>query len=793
MIEGFLEQILCRRPKSTIAKLAWLAFFLLFPVAYVVGSLFAQREMLRTYNPMEVDRESAIATARQFAADHGIDSTSWHAYTTIDPSEKLMAYYRLHRDSAGEAAQSFSFPITIRVLLMSGPHKIAEVIVDRKGHVAGYDWTLVRSAKWGAPVDEKQAQAIAFAAVSRIPNLARLLALGKPETGTLEHAQEAGCRKFVWHAQGAALPGLTFDINTAVCGTEPVLETVSTNIDDVYAKANGLDQNRALQISVLVYAVFITVVIIYSLYRYARRAFEGEVSHKRTLLLGAVVATALMLSFLTAVDEYVLGNYKANESVQWFPLIAVAISFTVMGLVLAVAYEAGEGDVRELYPGKLTSLDAVVRGKIFSRNVGRSVLFGTAFAGWMLLLEGLLNISLRFESSSTGVDILKVPFFRYPLVAVILGQAIMVTLIPASGLLLPLAFLTRNVPRLQLRNALLLLFAVLGCCLNVTHYRTLDGAALSIGVLTAIVLTPFLAMDFLAVMFSLGAFQIAKMLAHITALSPPSMELGISMGCIGLAFLAMEAWAVVRGREYSSDEVRPLYAHQIVQRQSLQAEMAAAREAQLHLLPKTVPQVNGLSITAACIPARVVGGDFYDFFPLGENRLGIFIAEGGNRGIGSALTIALAKGFLMHTVRRNLSPYEVIVRLEAALGMYLEGAVATTHVAYAILDNNLGQVRYARTGEYPKVLVSSLTKERRIQMPGSDKDAYEGSADLRGGDTVLLFTDGIARRTRISGSRAADDILRVLSRKRREHQLSDDLTAVVIRVEHVGSAMEVVA
>jgi predicted RNA-binding protein (virulence factor B family) len=78
-------------------------------------------------------------------------------------------------------------------------------------------------------------------------------------------------------------------------------------------------------------------------------------------------------------------------------------------------------------------------------------------------------------------------------------------------------------------------------------------------------------------------------------------------------------------------------------------------------------------------------------------------------------------------------------------------------------------------------------------MPGSDKDAYEGSADLRGGDTVLLFTDGIARKVRVSGSRAAEDVLRVLSRKRREHQLSDDLTAIVIRVNRAGSAMEVVA
>lgn len=792
MIDGFLERILCRRPKSTIAKLAWLAFFLLFPIAYVAGSLLAHHEMLRSYKPLEVDRGSAIATARQFAADHGIDTASWSAYTTLDPSEKLMAYFRLQRDSAAQAAQSFALPMTIRVLLMSGSNQIALVIVDQKGRVAGYDWTLVRSAKWGPPVDAAQSEAIATGALARIPSLANLVVLGKPEIATLEHEQGGSCRKFIWHTQSTALPGLTFDIDTAVCGNQPVLETVSTNVDDAYAKANGLGQKRSLGILIGIYGFYVATVLIYSLYRYARRAFEREVSHKRTLLIGAVVAAALFGSFLTAIDEYVLGNYKVNQTIPWFPLIAVTIGFAVMGLVLAVAYEAGEGDLRELYPGKLTSLDALLRGKIFSRNVARSVLFGVAFAGWMLSLESLLGLTLWSHSGRSGADILKMPFFRYPLFAVILGQAINVTLVPASSLLLPMAFLTRNVHRVHLRNALLLFFVIAGCCMNATHYESLGGVALNVGILAIIVLVPFLAVDFLAVTFSLAAFQIAKMMAHITALSPASLELGISVGCLGFAFVAIEAWAVARGREYSGDEVRPLYAHQIAERQLLQAEMAAAREAQLHLLPKSIPQIHGLSITASCIPARTVGGDFYDFFPLGENRLGIFIAEGGNRGIGSALTIALAKGFLMHTVRRNLSPYEVLVRLEAALGIYLEDAVATTHVAYAILDNNLGHLRYARTGEYPKVLVSSLTKERRIQMPGSGKDAYEGSADLRGGDTVLLFTDGIARSVRVSGSRAAEDVLRVLSRKK-QHQLSDDLTAVVIRVNRVGSAMEVVA
>lgn len=131
------------------------------------------------------------------------------------------------------------------------------------------------------------------------------------------------------------------------------------------------------------------------------------------------------------------------------------------------------------------------------------------------------------------------------------------------------------------------------------------------------------------------------------------------------------------------------------------------------------------------------------------------------------MTIALAKGFLMHTVRRNLSPREVIQRLEATIGPLLEGtgAGAATHVAYAVIDTDAGIIRYARTGEYPRVVLgSALSSEQKFTISDSGTTIYEGGANLRTGDTVLLFTDGIARRVRTSGPTAAEGILKTLAK-----------------------------
>lgn len=792
MRRRFLDHIFPNRPLSVGAVWGWIVFFLLFPLAYVGGTLLHQRNVLTNFSTMRMDRGAAIATARQFLSERGIDDTSWRAYATVDPSEKLVAYFRMHRDKAAQQAQSFAVPVKAHILLVSGTGDLAEVILDPSLRVAGYDFTRVKSATSGAPVDASKAAAIAADAATQIPNLTSVLSLGTPETGTLEHVEGGNCRSFTWNAATPNLPALKFNINTAVCGTRPVREMVKTTLDSDYAKEHALGTNTAIDILIIVYSVYVAIVVLYSLYRYARRSFEREVSHTRTLLLGALISTAMIASFLTAFDEYIIGGFNNTQAIQWYPLVAVAIGLTLLAFIFALTYEAGEGDAREFAPAKMTSLDALLRGKLFSRNVARSVLFGAAFGGWVLLAQGLLNRGLGVDSGAHSSQILQVLFFRYPALAITIGQITNVTWLPASGLLLPLGFLHRNIRRANMRIVLLVLCAVLASLINVRFHPSLTSAAVGTAVLAATLLGPLLLMDFLAVMVSIGAFMVAMALAGLAVLAPSSTTVGIVVGVFAVAFLAIEAWAAVRGREFHDGEVRPLYARHMAERQLLQAEMSAAREAQLHLLPKAAPEIRGLSISAACIPARIVGGDFYDFFPLSDSRLGVFIAEGGTRGIGSALTIALAKGFLMHTVRQNLSPHEIITRLEAALGTFLESVVTTTHVAYAVIDTNLGHLRYARTGEYPKVLVSSsLTAERKIDIPGTDKIIYEGMADLRGGDTVTLFTAGIARKVRTTDSRASEDILRVLKRKRREHELDNDLTAVVVSVTRIAAAMEV--
>src|SRR5262249_55539398 len=165
-----------------------------------------------------------------------------------------------------------------------------------------------------------------------------------------------------------------------------------------------------------------------------------------------------------------------------------------------------------------------------------------------------------------------------------------------------------------------------------------------------------------------------------------------------IVFLAVELYFSWRGKIYSEAQVRPLYARHLAERLALTAEIGAARMAQVRLLPDAPPVIAGLSIAGSCTPAREVGGDFFDYYALDDHRLGLFVAEGCNRELGSAMAIALAKGYLMHTVRLDLTPVEVLRRLRATLGSVLLGENAPMTVLYAVIDGRTGSLRYARAG-----------------------------------------------------------------------------------------------
>ena len=225
--------------------------------------------------------------------------------------------------------------------------------------------------------------------------------------------------------------------------------------------------------------------------------------------------------------------------------------------------------------------------------------------------------------------------------------------------------------------------------------------------------------------------------------------------------------------------------------------------AQRCLLPAAFPQIDGLDASATCLPAHDVAGDFYDAYPLAGGRLAVLLAEGGGQRLARALSIALVKGYLMQKVGNSKSPGETLAALHEAIGHLVEGS--TGNLCLAIVDPTKLDLRYARTGEWPTLLLRRSPDAPALPCAEASQEVhglriFEGAATLEPGSLILIYSDGVGRRgsmvrmlrhnrferksVRMSAAEIIDAVLGRLSRRARR-RLGDDLTLVAMRVASV--------
>jgi serine phosphatase RsbU (regulator of sigma subunit) len=203
------------------------------------------------------------------------------------------------------------------------------------------------------------------------------------------------------------------------------------------------------------------------------------------------------------------------------------------------------------------------------------------------------------------------------------------------------------------------------------------------------------------------------------------------------------------------------------EKKRLEEELRIAREIQMSLLPQGPLQMPGLSVTAVCVPAREVGGDYYDFFPLGDDRLGVLIADVSGKGTSAALYMAELKGLMLSLSKIHTSPRELMISANRIIAANLDARSFIT-MTYAVIDLNAGRLTYARAGHTPLMyLPGAPSPTRKVQVLAPDglvlglkiddgelfeQILQEEALPLRRGDVYLFYTDGISE-----AMNAADD------------------------------------
>jgi len=182
-------------------------------------------------------------------------------------------------------------------------------------------------------------------------------------------------------------------------------------------------------------------------------------------------------------------------------------------------------------------------------------------------------------------------------------------------------------------------------------------------------------------------------------------------------------------------------------------ELQTARKMQTSLLPSEVPQIPGWDFAAFWKPAREVAGDFYDFIPLPDGKLGLVIADVCDKGMAAALFMAVSRSILRASLGNSPTPADDISHANLSIcGDSNIGYFVT--LFYAALDPTSGLLTYVNAGHNPPLLCQPNVKRNQIipiQLTrtgialGADTllPYHQETIQLHPGDFIFLYTDGV--------------------------------------------------
>jgi serine phosphatase RsbU (regulator of sigma subunit)/catechol 2,3-dioxygenase-like lactoylglutathione lyase family enzyme len=231
-------------------------------------------------------------------------------------------------------------------------------------------------------------------------------------------------------------------------------------------------------------------------------------------------------------------------------------------------------------------------------------------------------------------------------------------------------------------------------------------------------------------------------------------------------------------------ERRALAEKQEAERRAAQ-ELEIAKEVQSRLFPRAFPSVSSLEFAGVCLPARHVGGDYYDFLHFGQDRLGLVIGDISGKGIAAAL--------LMANLQANIRSQSAIAvdhpqRLLSSVNQLFcdntaDAAFAT--LFYAEYDNGTRRLRYANCGHLPPLLLRAGDSLERLQATATIMGAFKdwtcelAECQICPGDVLILYTDGVTESFSPAGEEFGEERLAKFLRGHRHLSSQELLSAIV--------------
>lgn len=496
----------------------------------------------------------------------------------------------------------------------------------------------------------------------------------------------------------------------------------------------------------------------------------------------AYLALSLTLSISWMAVIMALGAGAAGTINVWLALgsnlVTLPFVSVLFGLILAGAWAAGEGQAYLVWPRHLIRpFSAALRGNFRTPETAPQVATGYLLAFAALGAVALLGL-LAPPSPVQSIA----PLFGLSTWPIWLSLPVQATGVALSTSVLAgifaMTFVRSRTRRLWvvLLTGTLVVASVRSSFNAQQFFPAAAWAAAAVGLALAFaVAVAFVRYGPLAQAVAVFVF-ILTVTAYPLVLSPNGGHAasGAWALALGLAPAALAAYGVWRPQEHRAAASVPAHVRRALDRLRISEEFDVARKVQAQLLPAEAPHVAGLDVAGVCVPANEVGGDYYDYFDLGEGRLGVAIGDVSGKGVGAAIYMTLTKSYMVTQARRALDPMHVLSRVNAHLRRNLARGNFVT-MAYAVADAGARRLDYTRAGHNPPLLVRANGEGDFLNAPGlalgaAGKQTFEAatrveSVDLEPGDLLLLYTDGVTEAMNGSGDEYGEERLIALTRR----------------------------
>ena len=221
-------------------------------------------------------------------------------------------------------------------------------------------------------------------------------------------------------------------------------------------------------------------------------------------------------------------------------------------------------------------------------------------------------------------------------------------------------------------------------------------------------------------------------------------------------------------------------------------ELEIAKQVQSRLFPQIHPEARTLEYAGLCIPARQVGGDYYDFLDLGQHQLGFVIGDVSGKGIAAALLMANLQANLRSQSSLALDHFERL--LESVNRLFYENTTDSSYASlfFAVYDDQSQRLRYANCGHLSGLIVRADNTCEKLDSTGTLLGLFKEwncsimECTLQPGDLLALYTDGITEASDNDGKEFGEERLVERLRLNRNQPCQPALEAITEEVRRLN-------